>query len=69
LLQIASLAPFRLLLKGLRGEDGSQDLVRPPLYNFCAPIQETLKICAFEEDVLQVIWNGFRLKEKVRLET
>jgi len=53
----------------LRGEDGSQDLVRPPLYNFCAPIQETLKICAFEEDVLQVIWNGFRLKEKVRLET
>jgi hypothetical protein len=64
-LQIAALAPFRLLLKGLRKEKGSQDLIRGPLYNFCAPQQLTLKIYAFEEDVVDVIWNDFGMKEQV----
>jgi hypothetical protein len=43
----------------------SQDLVRAPLYNFCAPQQLTLKIYAFEEDVVDVIWNDFGVKNQV----
>jgi hypothetical protein len=91
-----------LLLKGLRREKGSQDLVRisrsevqspksevqssksevqssksevrgsksevirGPLYNFCSPQQLTMKIVSFEEDVVNVIWNDFGIKNQVQ---
>lgn len=62
LVEIASISPFRLLLKGLAGEKCHQDLVQPPLYNFYAPAQSTTRITTFEADMVDTIWNRFNLK-------
>ena len=66
LVELASIAPLRLLLKGVAGEKCTREMFEnKPLYDFCSPKQNTVRICAFESDMLSVIWDSMKIKELV----
>merc|ERR1719510_1728038 len=67
LVELASIAPLRLLLKGVKGEISTREkLANKPLYDYCSPTQSTVRICAFESDMLSVIWDGMKMKDYLK---
>jgi len=66
LVELASIAPLRLLLKGVAGEKCTREkFENKPLYDFCSPKQNTVRICAFESDMLSVIWDSMKINKLV----
>ena len=66
LVELATIAPLRLLLRGLKGDKCTREkFANKPLYDFCSPVQNTVRICAFESDMLSVMWNGMNMKERI----
>ena len=67
LVELASIAPLRLLLKGIQGEQCTREkFENKPLYDFCSPNQNTTRICSFESDMLTVIWDGMKMKDLIK---
>ena len=64
LVELATIAPLRLLLRGLKGDKCTREkFENKPLYDFCSPVQNTVRICTFESDMVSVMWNGMKMKE------
>ena len=67
LVELASIAPMRLLLKGIKGETSTREkFANKPLYDYCSPKQSTVRISAFESDMLCVIWDGMKMKDCIK---
>ena len=67
LVELASIAPLRLLLKGIKEEKCTRErFVNQPIYDFCSPAQNTPRICAFESDMCSVIWDGMKMKDTIK---
>ena len=64
LVELATITPLRLLLRGMKGDKCTREkFSNKPLYDFCSPVQDNVRICAFESDMLSVMWNGMKMKE------
>jgi hypothetical protein len=67
LVELASIAPLRLLLKGMKGETSTREkFANKPLYDYCSPKQSTVRICAFESDMFCVMWDGMKMKDLIK---
>ena len=66
LVQLASITPCRLLLKGLRSDTYYHDLkTDAPLYTFYSTPLESSKNLAFETDMVDMIWQDFGLSKQL----